>query len=114
MFRKNNLCDLTDEEYNNSAKPHLKRTDLFLETYVIPEYSAYFIATGYYTNSIWEDSFETTINSTIDIFEYEIKDYNKFVDNVKTLLKHKYSLKTICESPIFTLEEINFKEDSNV
>ncbi len=106
MFRKEDGKDITDDEFLNIVKPHLKRTDVFLEHYIMAEYIAYYIASGFYYNALWECSFDTQIRSSADIFNYFNYDKAKLKKNIKTLLEEKYSLKVVAEEPNLKLEII--------
>ena len=70
MFKKNTDEDVSETEYNTVIKPHIDKVNSFHETYLVPEISAYYIATGYYNNALYKDSLLnhiTSCTSTIDM-----------------------------------------------
>ena len=106
MFRMEDGKDLTDKEFEDITYPHQLQTELFLEEYIIPEYVAFYIASGYYESAIWEGSFDILINSSADVFNYIINDKNKLKKAIIKLLRSKYSLNVISEKPTLKIEVI--------
>lgn len=107
MFRIENGEDISDDEFANIVKPHLEKTDVFLEHYIMPEYIAYYIASGFYYSALWECSFDIQVKSSADLFNYFGYDMERLKNSVKTLLEEKYSLKVIAEEPNLKLEIIS-------
>ena len=107
MFRKFNGKDISDKDFAEIQMPHIKLCSNFLEEYIIPEYIAFHIASGYYHNSLWECSLSQHFNSAFDCtFCHDIRNKNKIIKNVIELLKIKYCLEVTEESPILKLKEI--------
>ena len=101
MFLKKLDRDFTEEEIKNYLNPHYKIVCNYLETYIIPEMIAYYIATGYYNTLMYEEDFNINIKSIIDeLFNYELKNFYLAKKRIKDILKNKYSLKVIGEKPL--------------
>lgn len=71
-----------------------------MEEYVIPEVIAFYIASSFYRNAMWEATFEQHINSAFDTFNMTCKNYKKVKTEVIKLLRPKYSLEIINENPL--------------
>ena len=91
--------DVSDKKYMLKDIPHINRCNNFLEEYVVPEYIAFYIATGYYHNSFWEGSFIQHFNSALDIFCYDLKNQEQTINLVLKILEKKYCLKFDITSP---------------
>ena len=57
MIRKTTNGDISDEEFNAILKHFLDNYDEYIESYVMPEVIAYYIANSYYRNAMYEGSF---------------------------------------------------------
>ena len=99
MFRRNTSVDYTDEEFEKIIAPQLNKCNKFLEEKLIPEYCAYDVVTTYKMNSYSDESFDTFINSSIDIFNIQISNMNKLKASVISILKNKYGYKLIDKNP---------------
>lgn len=106
MFRLEDGKDISDEEYESIALPHLKIVNAFIEEFIAPELAAFYIATGYYKNAIWEGSLFVQIRSTLDLLNYDFGDYKKITSETKRILNYKYLLNVTQESPILKVKEI--------
>ena len=53
MIRKTTNGDISDEEFNAILKHFLDNYDEYIESYVIPEVIAYYIANSYYRNAMY-------------------------------------------------------------
>ena len=53
MIRKTTNGDISDEEFDAILKPFLDNYDENIESYVMPEVIAYYIANSYYRNAIF-------------------------------------------------------------
>ena len=76
MFRKTNSEDISDNDFLKIQMPHIKLCSSFLEEFIIPEYIAFHIASGYYHSSLWGCSLTQHFNSAFDcttILEIKIK-----------------------------------------
>ena len=67
MIKKTTNGDISDEEFNAILKPFLDNYDEYIESYVIPEVIAYYIANSYYRNAMYEGSFLQHYNSAKDL-----------------------------------------------
>jgi len=100
MLRKCTDEDISDEECKNVIDPFYDNFDEYVITYVMPEVIAFYIASSYYRNAMWEATFFQHYNSTKDIFNIDEKDYKKLKTEVINLLRIKYSLEIISEDPL--------------
>lgn len=94
------LKKCTDEECENVIDPFYDNYDSYLEEYVIPEVIAFYIASSFYRNAMWETTFEQHFNSAFDTFNLMCINYKKMKAEVIKLLKLKYSLEIINEDPL--------------
>lgn len=106
MFRKIINSEISDYEYDTYQKPQINRCAAFLEEFIIPEYVAFYLASGYFHDSIWECSFSRHFNSISDMFNHSISDKNKVIENTKKILELKYSLKIVQEEPLLEFKKI--------
>ena len=106
MFLKEDGNDITKKQFREIVSPRLDKNNRYIEEIVMPDYIAFYIATAYYDSSEWENSFRIHINSACTMFNCEIKNFNRLKSKVKELLKIKYSLLVVEETPILKLKEI--------
>ena len=66
----------------------------------MPEVIAFYIASSFYRNAMWEASFLQHYNSASDMFNLYDEDYEKTKAEVIKLLRIKYSLEVISEDPL--------------
>ena len=71
-----------------------------MEENVIIEVIAFYIASSFYRNAMWEATFKQHFNSAFDTFNLICKNYKKMKAEVIKLLKLKYSLEIINEDPL--------------
>ena len=100
MLRKCTNEDISDEECKNVIDPFYDNFDEYVITYVMPEVIAFYIASSYYRNAMWEATFFQHYNSAKDIFNIDEKDYKRLKTEVIKLLRIKYSLEIISEAPL--------------
>ena len=100
MLRKCTDEDISDEECKNVIDPFYDNFDEYVITYVMSETIAFYIASSYYRNAMWEATFFQHYNSAKDIFNIDEKDYKKIKTEVIKLLRIKYSLEIISEDPL--------------
>ena len=100
MFKKNTDEDVSETEYNTVIKPHIDKVNSFHETYLVPEISAYYIATGFYNNALYEDSLLNHITSCTSTIDMNVSNEKKLIANVKELLLVKYGLEIENENPL--------------
>lgn len=107
MIRKNTVEDISEEEFNAVIKPFIDNYDDFIESYIIPEVVAYYIANSYYRNSMYEGTFLQHYNSAKDIINLFGENYEKTKAEVIKLLRIKYALEVISEEPL-AFKEIKY------
>lgn len=100
MIRKCTDEDISDEEYEKVTDPFYDYYDSYLEEYVISELIAFYIASSFYRNAMWEATFEQHFNSAFDTFNLICKNYKKIKSEIIKLLKLKYSLEIINKDPL--------------
>lgn len=61
MLRKCTDEDISDEECKNVIDPFYDNFDEYVITYVMPEAIAFYIASSFYRNAMWEATFFSTI-----------------------------------------------------
>ena len=101
MLRKCTNEDISDEECKNVIDPFYDNFDEYVVTYIMPEVIAFYIASSYSRNAMWEATFYQNYNSAKDILNIsDDEDYDKVKAEVIKLLRMKYSLEIICEDPL--------------
>lgn len=100
MLRKVTGEDITKEELKSIINPFYDNYDNFVEEYIMPEVIAFYIASAFNRNAMWEASFSQHYNSASDMFNLEKKHYKKIKNKVIKLLRIKYSLEIISENPL--------------
>ena len=95
MLRKCTDEDISDEDCEKVIDPFYENYDSYLEEYVIPEVIAFYIASSFYRNVMWEVTFEQQFNSAFDTFNLMCRNYKKMKAEVIKLLSLKYSLEII-------------------
>lgn len=101
MLRKCTDEDISDEECKNVIDPFYDNYDIYLEEYVVPEVIAFYIASSFIKNAMWEATFYQHYNSAKDTFNVsDDEDYDSIKAEVIKLLRMKYSLEIICENPL--------------
>lgn len=95
MIRKNNLEDITDEEFEKIVMPHDNLIYDYIRDNILYEYIAYYLASGYEQSALWECELDRQINSAIEtLCGFYLKD--KFNYSIlKTILEKKYNLRII-------------------
>ena len=100
MIRKTTNGDISDEEFNAILKPFLDNYAEYIESYVMPEVIAYYMANSYYRNAMYEGSFLQHYNSAKDLINMFGENEEKVKDEVFKLLRVKYVLSITNENPI--------------
>lgn len=100
MLRKCTDEDISDEQCKNVIDPFYNNFDEYVITYVMPEVIAFYTASSYYRNAMWEATFFQHYNSAKDIFNIDEKDYKRLKTEVIKLLRIKYSLEIISDDPL--------------
>lgn len=94
------LRKCTDEECEKVIDPFYGNYDSYLEEYVIPEVIAFYIASSFYRNAMWEATFKQHFNSAYDTFNLTCKNYKQMKAEVIKLFRLKYSLEIISDEPL--------------
>ena len=100
MIRKSDGKDISEEEWNNILNPFYDNYTDFMENYVMPEVIAFYIASSFYRNAMWESTFKEHYNSGKEHLNIFDENYKKVKSEVIKLLKIKYSLEIINENPL--------------
>ena len=101
MIRKYTNEDISGKELEKVINPFYDNYHEYIITYVMPEVIAFYIASSFSRNAMWEATFYQHYNSAKDIFNVsDDEDYDKVKAEVIKLLRMKYSLETICENPL--------------
>lgn len=108
MIRKCTYEDISDEELEKIIDPFYDNYHEFVIIYLMPKTMAFYIASSYSRNAMWEATFFRHYNSAKDIFNIDNKDYKKIKREVIKLLRIKYSLEIISEGPL-DLKKIEYQ-----
>ena len=100
MIRPETGEDITDEEFNAILKPFIDNYDEYIESYIMPEIIAYYIANSYYRNTMYETTFIQEYNSAKDLINLFGEDEEKVKSDVLKLLRIKYALIIVNENPL--------------
>ena len=101
MIRKCTDEDISDEECEKVIDPFYKNFDEYIIMYVMPEVIAFYIASSFSRNAMWEATFYQHYNSAKDIFNVsDDENYKSIKTEVIKLLRMKYSLEIISEDPL--------------
>ena len=100
MLRKCTDEDISDEECKNVMDPFYDNFDEYVVTYIMPEVIAFYLASSFYRNAMWEATFLQHFNSASDMFNLVSKNYKKTKAEVVKLLRLKYALEIISEDPL--------------
>ena len=100
MIRENVNGDISNEEFEKLLKPFSDNYNEYLESYIIPEVIAYYIANSYYRHSMYKGSFLQHYNSAKDVINYFGEDSEKVKAEVYKLLRVKYALLITNENPL--------------
>ena len=98
---KNLLNVYTYEELEKVINPFYDNYHEYIITYVMPEVIAFYIASSFSRNAMWEATFYQHYNSAKDTFNVsDDEDYDSIKAEVIKLLRMKYSLEIISEDPL--------------
>jgi hypothetical protein len=100
MFIKNGNNYICNSDFERLIEPHVRMIDEYLETYIIPEVVAYYLATGLFTTSLYEEPLMVHITSILQTFNHKVSDMKQLKYNVRQLLTKKYGLIIINEKPL--------------
>ena len=90
MIRKCTDEDISDEELEKVINPFYDNYHEYIITYVMPEVIAFYIASSYSRNAMWEATFNQHYNFAKDMLNLFNKDYNIVKTKVFELLKISY------------------------
>lgn len=99
MFRYEDGRDITEEEYLLYILPFEDKCHDYLEKEVLPEYVAYYLATGVRMKALWQDSFRIHIQSAASMFNMDYS-YETLKAKITDILYNKYKLRAISEDPL--------------
>ena len=105
MFRPRTPDDITKEEWRKYIKPHYDLVEEYIKRYIIPDYCAFFIVSGYRYCSE-EDSLECYINSALVFFNVDTEQMKRLTMKKKIIeiLKINYGLIVVNEDPLQVIE----------
>ena len=86
MFLKQDLNYISDEEFENIILPHVEIMDSYLEDNVIPITISHYIATGFDTSSLFENTFDIHVNSSLNMFNHVLNNKYKLKNKIKEIL----------------------------
>lgn len=108
MIRKYTDGDISDEELEKVINPFYSNYHDYIITYVMPKVIAFYIASSFSRNAMWEATFYQHYNSAKDIFNVsDDENYESIKAEVIKLLRMKYSLEIISENPL-NLKKIEY------
>ena len=99
MFRKEDGKDITDEEFEELIEPFGDACYRLLHDDILPEYVAFYLATGVRMKALFSNTYKIHINSAADSFNIKY-DYEFVKNKVTSILSEKYHLKVISEEPL--------------
>ena len=76
MLRKSTDEDISNEELETIINPFYDNYHNYVEEYVMPEVIAFYIASSFYRNAMWEATFLQHYNSASDMFNLYDEDDN--------------------------------------
>ena len=89
------------EELEKVINPFYDNYHEYIINYVMPEVIAFYIASSFSRNAMWEATFYQHYNSAKDTFNIsDDEDYDSIKAEVIKLLRMKYSLEIISENPL--------------
>lgn len=90
MIRKCTDEDISDEELEKVINPFYDNYHEYIITYVMPEVIAFYIASSYSRNAMWEATFYQHYNFAKDMLNLFKEDYKIVKTKVFELLKISY------------------------
>ena len=85
MFITRKMNDITDKEFERIIQPHVDLMDSYLENKIIPITIAYYIATEFDTNALFENTFDIHVNSALNMFNHALNDKDKLKNKILQL-----------------------------
>lgn len=106
MFLTEKYRHLSEEDWENITETHRQQFYLYLEEFVAPEMIAHYLATGYYQNAIYEESFDLHVRTNLFNINYAFENIDLIKSKIKDILRIKYFLLVVQEEPILIVKEI--------
>ena len=100
MIRKCTDEDISDEELEKVIDPFYDNYHEYIITYVMPEVIAFYIASSFSRNAMWEATFYQHYNSAKDLINMFGENEEKVKAEVFKLLRVKYALSITNENPL--------------
>ena len=101
MIRQCTNEDISHEELEKVINPFYDNYHEYIITYVMSEVIAFYIASSYSRNAMWEATFYQHYNSAKDTFNIcDDEDYESIKAEAIKLLRIKYSLEIISKDPL--------------
>lgn len=103
MFRPRSDLDISDKELAKYVNPHERMFDSYLYEYIIPDAVAFYLASGYFNDAIWEGSYDIHINTVLDQLNQVCLSKNIFnciKKRTTKALKIKYGLIVTNDNPL--------------
>ena len=82
MIRKTTNGDISDEEFNAILKPFLDNYDEYIESYIMPEVIAYYIANSLVAKFLGHTKIEETLNTYSHMFSTALDSVVSVIDNL--------------------------------
>ena len=92
--------DISNEECKNVIDPFYDNFDEYVVTYIMPEVIAFYIASSFYRNAMWEATFLQHYNSAKDLINMFGENEEEVKAEVFKLLRVKYALSITNENPL--------------
>lgn len=99
MFRKEDGKDITDEEFEELIEPFGDACYRYLHDDILPEYVAFYLATGVEMKALFSNTYKIHISSAADVLNISY-DYEFVKNKVTALLAEKYHLRVISDNPL--------------
>lgn len=103
------LRTITDDEFNDIIRPFDKKVDEHITNNVINQFVAYYIATGYNCDAIYNGKFIHTVEQATNELAQYTSD-NCDIEKIKDILINQYGLKVVNDNPIEIIEINNRKK----
>lgn len=100
MFRIENGEDVSTQEFDRFVAPHWDKINNYVEKNIIPDVCAFYLATGFRDNAIWEHHFDIHIGTVLDMFNHNFKITPKMKNEIKKILASKYGYHIVSENPL--------------
>jgi len=99
MFRNENGKDITAEEFSSLIETFDDICHNYLHNDILPEYIAFYLATGVQMKALFSTAYKIHINSAADVFNIKY-DYESLKSKVTAVLAKKYHLRVTSEESL--------------